>query len=159
MKLFHIKLTNGDELISQTEVVLSSEGDKLYLVNPLILQDVMDKDSGQCAIILHDWVPFNTNKNKVELNEDHIVSKSAVDNSMIEYYKVSLEYCMLFAAKEASEKISNAAAHLNSFIKQEVSKAFTIPTDTTSELYDYVDEEDLDEYTLDSITSSNTTYH
>ena len=155
MNLFHIKLTNGDEIISQTQP--SRDNEKYVLLNPLELQDVIDKDTGVTAVILQDYAPFTISKSSIELNKAQVISLSKVEGEMIEYYKASLEFVMLFAAREANEKIKHATTHLNKYINQQVRQS--ISTDSTMDMMEEIFEEDLDDDTLDSLTSSNTTFH
>ena len=153
MNLFHIKLTNGDEIITQTQP--SRDDKKYFLLNPLELQDVIDKDTGITAIILQDYVPFNNSKAAIELNKAQVISVCKVDGEMIEYYKASLEFVLLFSAREAGSKIKHATTHLNKYIKEQVQQSLNSSDDPFDQLF----EEDLDEETLDSLTSSNTTFH
>ena len=84
-----------------------------------------------------------------------------VDNDMIDYYKASLDYAFMFGNKDTTAKIKKATVFLNQYMREQVSKHFTDAEQGSNESDDYlwIDEEDLDEETLEYMTSSNTTYH
>jgi len=159
MKLFHIRLINGDEIISESEA--SSDQDRYLLVNPLEINNVVDGDTGITAIILQEYSPFNIMGVKIEINKAHVMSLSKVEGEMINYYKASLEFAVLFGNNEKESKIKAATDHLTNYMQCQL-KQDSSPEeieDPFDEDFIELDEDDLDEETLEAITSSNTTIH
>lgn len=149
MMLFHIRLANGDEIITQTKP--SRDGNKYVLVSPLEVQNIVDKDSGCTAIVLYDYVPFGTMTSKIELNKNHIMTMSKVEGQMVEYYRASLEFSTLYGDIEKEQKIKVATDHLNKYI-QERNEELTGTDEDEGLLLD-------DDEIMEALTSSNTTFH
>ena len=150
MILFHIKLVGGDELIAQTEP--SPDPTKYYLLCPMEVQTVID-DKGKGVVVLQAYAPFTSTTERVELSKHQVISISQIIGEMVEYYKASVEYSGLFIVKDTNESIKYATAHLKLFIENKGE------TDPLNYLFEEVDEEDIDEETLEQITNANTTIH
>ena len=156
--LYHIKLSNGEELIS--ELLPATSATEYKLKNPMIIQDVVDPSTGVTAIVLVDYAPFNAMKNTVHLNRSQVISTSIVDTEMVSYYKASLEYSVMYGHRDSMAKIQRAAENLTLFTKSKLLD--TAGYTTQQEEHEYFTEEDLLDEELDdfySQPSSNTTIH
>jgi hypothetical protein len=157
--LYHIKLSNGEELIA--ELMPATSATEYKLKNPMIIQDVVDPSSGVTAIVLVDYAPFNNMKNSIYLNKSQVISTSVVDTEMSAYYKASLEYSVMYGHKDSMAKIQRAADNLSLFTKSRTLD--TLAYTTQQETEEYFSEEDLEEQELDDFFSdqptSNTTIH
>ena len=157
---FHVKLSNGGELI--TEFQPSSDDSKYVLVNPLELQNVVEQTTATTAVVLYNYAPFSEARATVELNKSAVISISKVTGPMLQYYQASKDFSLLFADKENSDKISSATFHLKKYIDQKMAELSFNPDTKASidEIYEeIVNEDDIDEEDLEKITSSNTTFH
>jgi len=157
MNLYHIKLVNGDEIISQTQAATDPE--KYFLLNPLEMNNVVDPTSGKTSCVLHSYAPFASNKTTIELSKNQVIAISRVEGEMVNYYKASLEYSVLFGIQDTDDKVKAATEYLKLYIKQQIEGKIDSSDDPFSDLFDEVSEEDLDEETYESITSANTTIH
>ena len=109
-QLWYFKLSNGDEIISET---LPSDNENYYILsNPLEVKDVMDERSGITAVILQDYSPYTLTKTGIRLFKSQVVSHALCDGSMSSYYDASLEYITQHGSVDAEKKIQRAADHL-----------------------------------------------
>lgn len=160
--LYHFKLINGEEIIS--EIGTSSNEAEYFLKNPMIIQEVVDQQTSITAIILSDYVPFNDAKNIV-LSKASVVSSCRVSEGMAKYYNVSVDFNIYFTTKEVQAKLTKASVTLENYIQTKLKEAFQLPTESKAteddfdEYFQEIDEEDMDEDLLDELTSANTTIH
>jgi len=159
--LYHIKLSNGEELITELRPATSS--DEYILKNPMIIQDVQDPTTGITAIVLLDYAPFNEMKNAVFLNKSQVISKSLVDTAMQDYYRSSLDYSLLYGHRESMTKIKRAADNLALYTKSRVLESAGYKLED-SNIEEYFTEEELTEDDpfedfFSENVSANTTIH
>lgn len=158
--LWYFKLSNGDEIVSET---LPSDDSEYYLLsNPLEIKDIVDERSGITAVILQDYCPYTNTKTSIRLSKMQVVSHAICSGGMCDYYNASLEYLNLHGADDTETKIKRAADRLKLYnTKLDDQKGALeqiyeeLIEDVPDDEEEYWSEEDL--YT--TTATANTTFH
>lgn len=164
-QIYHIKLSNSEEILA--ELMPSTNKDEYRIKNPLLIQDVVDPQSGISAIVLVDYVPFTDDKSSVFINKDMIISKTKIGTAMLDYYTASLDYSITIGNADILFKIQSAANRLAKYMEAK-KDPISVSSESNVIPINFVDgpdvEEDFEDVDLDEIFGSdeptaNTTIH
>jgi hypothetical protein len=105
-KIYHLRLINGDELITQME---SESKSSFTLYHPLMAQE-MFSDDGTSAVVLINYMNFSKNKKCVILR-NQVITYNEVPKEVEDFYKNSLVFtfesdrAMLANIKDANQRL------------------------------------------------------
>lgn len=85
MTVFHIRLLNGDEILTE---IIDTTKTTIDVNDPYVLDEVKSS-SGQTTIILTKYLLTKDNKNAVRLNRNHIITISEAHEEIERYYQNS----------------------------------------------------------------------
>lgn len=132
MKLIHMKLINGEEVIAQ---FVAYEKNVYVVKHPMIIQNIMNKSTGEAAIILHLYSPFSDINENISFAYNNIVSKVDVSekSSMNEYYKNSLEYSVLYGVRDLDQRVAKNSAEVKEFLNARISESLGTEYEPTAD--------------------------
>ena len=85
MKIHHMRLINGDEIIACVHKVTA---DEIHITHPLKVEKV-DTEEGKATLFVR-YMNYTKDK-EVSLNKTHVVASGEVHEEMMKYYFLSLK--------------------------------------------------------------------
>lgn len=106
MKIVHLKLVNGDDLLAG----FISETSNTYIINHPLVVDERETVSGAHSIVLSKYVQL-TGNDDIEIKKEHVIFCTTVEHEFEKFYTVSRSYNAKYIDKQIAtqvEKVSNA---------------------------------------------------
>ena len=112
-QIAHIRLINGDELISKIQ---KKTKNTLILENPLIVDEMKNPETGQANLLL---ARYNLSDDPVvSLRSEHVITISTVSEEIAKYYNNSLVYNMKFIDGPKNQEIQKVNHILETLINE-----------------------------------------
>ena len=85
--VYHIRMINGDELISK---VTKKTKTRIFLDEPLAVEEFKNNETGVSNIVLSKFLL--SKENKTDISAAHVLTISPVIKQVEDYYTVSVDY-------------------------------------------------------------------
>lgn len=122
--IFLLRMINGDELIAEVD---SNTTKKVYLKNPLIVEENFDPDTGTSSILLSSYAPFGV-EGLISLQANHVMSMIPVKPQIERYYQNSLKYNAVIITKRLEEEMESINSQMEDMIMKRENQEFQAET-------------------------------
>lgn len=119
MAVFHIRLINGDEIL--TEIVNEDTTAGIICLHPYVIEE-LKSETGHSTIILSKYLLTPDTENALLLKRDHIVTKTSVHDEIIKYYENSKIYNKQIEEQKIAEikRVNDVLVGINNQIQEKV---------------------------------------
>lgn len=110
-KIYHIRLLNGDEIISEVD---SENKTSITVLNPLVVEELKNPETGTSSIILSKY--SLSDDHNIKINKNHIITLTTVNDTIMQYYMASLIYSEKYIEQNKINEIKKVTDYLNGII-------------------------------------------
>ncbi len=110
-EIYHLRLTNGDEIIGH--FLGESERQGIVIKTPMSMADSPHRDGS--GLILTRYTSFDENE-VVEFRSEHVISVNPVIDEMAEYYNLSVRYTDRIAQRMVKDELKEVNSTLRALL-------------------------------------------
>jgi hypothetical protein len=106
-------MITGEDLV--TEVAEATDGN-FVLVNPLVMVQDFDEDTGAEFMSMHRYVMFDDENKNYEVSKQHVIIAAPASEEMHGYYLKNLEIMITENDKRNAQRIKHSSASLSHYL-------------------------------------------
>jgi hypothetical protein len=115
MKIVHLKLINGDDIIAKQ---IADNEREMTIINPLVIDEREDEYAGKSMILLTKYV----HAEQITINKMHIIIIADLPQSFVDFYNTSVEYNKKFIEPNVEEQVNKAVDMMQNIIHNRIDK-------------------------------------